>query len=234
MRILSWNIMQGGGKRVRSIVNKLIRLGPEILILEEFRNNENGFRIRSELLQEGYIHQMVTGPHGNDNSIFLASFEPFNGRIFPELNEHMNKVIRAEFENDLVVYGMYFPLKQKKEILFKFMLERIEEEREKRVLFMGDLNTGKHLLDEDGSTFYCSEYFDNMEEAGLIDIWRYKHGDKREYTWYSNSGNGFRIDHAFGNEVLLRSVKKVKYNHEVRERGVSDHSILMLEMKERD
>ena len=175
---------------------------------------------------------MVTGPHGNDNSIFMASFEPFNGSIFPELNEHVNKVIRAEFENDLVVYGMYFPQRKKKEVLFKFILERIDHERDKKLLFIGDFNTGKHLIDEEGSTFYCSEYFDKLEEVELIDLWRKAHGDKKEYTWTSNSGNGFRIDHAFGNYKISRHVKTCRYNHKVRDVGTSDHSILVLELKD--
>ena len=35
MKIVSWNIMQGGGKRVRSIINKIIRTVPDILIMED-------------------------------------------------------------------------------------------------------------------------------------------------------------------------------------------------------
>ncbi|HYX05984.1 MAG TPA: hypothetical protein VE912_04550, partial [Bacteroidales bacterium] len=90
-------------------------------------------------------------------------------------------------------------------------------------LIIGDFNTGKHYIDEKGKTFYCSEYFDKFNEASLIDSWRSRKHNEKEYSWYSNVGNGFRIDHAFSTPNLDRLITNVHYSYVERENGLSDH-----------
>ncbi|MEI7478012.1 MAG: hypothetical protein WCJ81_06050 [bacterium] len=58
-----------------------------------------------------------------------------------------------------------------------------------KIIFMGDFNTGRHFIDERGKTFYCSDCMFDIEQAGMIDVWRYKYKDVREYSRYSNKGN---------------------------------------------
>jgi exonuclease III len=69
-------------------------------------------------------------------------------------------------------------------------------------LFLGDLNTGLHEIDEIHKTFVCAEHFGRMTEFGWTDVWRFFNPDTTEYTWYSklrdaSRGNGFRLNHAF-------------------------------------
>lgn len=228
INILSWNILQGGGSRTRSILNKILRKETDIVILQEFRNGGTGFVIRKELLDIGFIHQMVIDLEPEENGILVASCLPFNGSHFPHLE--WNRVIRMELENSLVIYGMYFPQKEKKKELFEFILERYEMEKDLDVMFIGDFNTGKHHVDEEGATFHCPEYLDIMEEVGLKDGFRDLHGDKQEYSWFSNHGIGFRTDHVF-HDLKNFKLKKCVYDHKVRERGLSDHSILEIKIR---
>jgi len=54
-----------------------------------------------------------------------------------------------------------------------------------------------------GARFFCADLFETLtREAGLIDLWRERHGDRGEWTWRSPR-NGFRIDHVFGNEAFI-------------------------------
>jgi exonuclease III len=60
-----------------------------------------------------------------------------------------------------------------------------------------------------------------------------QHGQRREHTWFSSpgstrAGRGFRIDHAFASPSVARRVTGCRYDHAVRERGWSDHSLLLL------
>jgi exonuclease III len=102
---------------------------------------------------------------------------------------------------------------------------------EGRSLLLGDFNTGKHYLDEAAATFTCSEYFEQLETQGWVDVWRHRNPRAREYTWYSSAGNGFRLDHAFLSPPLLPQVCRVVYSHREREAAVSDHSGLVLDIE---
>jgi len=43
-------------------------------------------------------------------------------------------------------------------------------------------------------------------------------------------GNGFRLDHAFATPSLLPRVPGCRYSHREREAGISDHSIVVVEI----
>ena len=40
MRLLSWNILQGGGKRATGIADAIVDIAPDIVSLQEFRNGK--------------------------------------------------------------------------------------------------------------------------------------------------------------------------------------------------
>jgi exodeoxyribonuclease-3 len=68
-----------------------------------------------------------------------------------------------------------------------------------------------------------------------VDLWRREHGERREHTWFSSpgrtrAGRGFRIDHAFASRSVAERVTSCRYDHEVRERGWSDHSLLVMDL----
>jgi len=44
-------------------------------------------------------------------------------------------------------------------------------------------------------------------------------------------GNGFRLDHAFATPSLSPRITSCRYSHAERDAGVSDHSMLILEVK---
>ena len=97
-------------------------------------------------------------------------------------------------------------------------------------LLLGDFNTGRHFLDERAKTFYCAEYFDRLENLGWVDAWRSRNEGTKEFSWFSNAGNGFRIDHAFVSSDLNKRIQSVTYDHSVREAGLSDHSALVVDV----
>ena len=107
----------------------------------------------------------------------------------------------------------------------------MSENLEKKIIITGDINTGKHFQDEKNATFYCSEYIDKLEQKGMIDAWRFVNNGNKEYSWYSNAGNGFRIYHFFVSKVLEESIISCSYNHLPRENKVSDHSLMEIQIK---
>ena len=102
-------------------------------------------------------------------------------------------------------------------------------------MMLGDYNAGASNVDAPGYRFRAGNAFGRLSAIGLVDCWRREHGDAREYTWFSRPGRmrpgrGFRIDHAFASPSLAGRVTGCRYDHEVRERGWSDHSLLVVDL----
>ena len=49
MRILTWNLQHGGGRRISRIVEALRAYEADVLVLSEYRNNEGGFVLCEKL-----------------------------------------------------------------------------------------------------------------------------------------------------------------------------------------
>ncbi|HEX3415241.1 MAG TPA: endonuclease/exonuclease/phosphatase family protein [Stellaceae bacterium] len=97
-------------------------------------------------------------------------------------------------------------------------------------LAVGDFNTCRPYIDEAGAIDRTAHYMDKMAEIGFCDLWRRRNPELREFSWFSTRGNGFRIDHAFLSDALAARTGTIRYSHEERLAGISDHSPLILEL----
>ena len=71
--------------------------------------------------------------------------------------------------------------------------------------------------------------FQQLLKNGWVDAWRSRNKDKQEFTWVSTKQkNGFRYDHALVSTSINKAITEVRYNHNVRLEGISDHSMLIL------
>jgi exonuclease III len=230
IRILNWNIRQGGGKRIGMITAAINDIDPDIAILTEFRNNLRGNMITKHLKGKGLCHNLSLKTSPKINTILISSKWQFKATTFDEeLLKHSHRSILAEFA-DFALFAYYFPQKLEKIPLYEFFLNKSSQYLNKPSLLIGDFNTGIHYKDEIGATFKASDYFEKFSNTGWIDAWRHFNGDKREYSWYSKAGNGFRIDHCFVSPPLLSKLRKVYYDHSLRRDKYSDHSAMIMEL----
>jgi len=227
LKIISWNILQGGGTRVRKIVSQLTELNPDIIVLSEFRNNASGINLRYSLLKAGYRFQNVSSAPGNDNSVAILSKLACDQFLYPKSDEvYPHNIVASDYEA-FTLYGMYLPHK-KKHRLFDFLLEQIQST--KPAVLVGDFNSGKNYIDQKGNSFWYEDKLLALEKLGYLDAFRLKHGDVKEYSWFSHQGNGYRYDHTYVHESLKAIVKACYYLHDWRENGLSDHSPMLLEL----
>ncbi len=137
------------------------------------------------------------------------------------------------FENEgRLISAAYWPQLEAKRIYWQYLFEQaILHEKQ---IIMGDFNTGSNRLDktDKGARFHCAEYITMLGQANLEDAWRHVHSEKREYSWYSRSHNGFRIDHAFVSRSIKQKIRSCWYDHSIREEQLSDHSAMILEMED--
>jgi exodeoxyribonuclease-3 len=85
-------------------------------------------------------------------------------------------------------------------------------------------------LDTEAAKFHCADEFLSLANRTLTDLWRAHNGEvTQEYSWYSNAGNGFRIDHALAGKHVTDQCVNCYYDHSTRE-TLTDHSALIVEL----
>lgn len=227
----TWNLRHGGGNRIKQILESIVENNHiDVLILTEFRNNQNKIIIENGLKNQGYKFIGTIDVDPKLNSVLIASKKEFESQQdFPNLETHKQRILKVKI-GKYHIYGCYFPGQELKKEVFEFLLSEIKKNGIENLIITGDINTGKHFLDENGATFYHSGYLEKFEENGLIDAWRKIHGEKKEYTWFSNAGNGFRLDHFFIDEKIADEIFNCEYKHNYREKRISDHSMMILEL----
>ena len=225
IKVLSWNIRQGGGSRLVKITSNLLTLKPQIIVLSEFRNNHAGLSIRAKLAEGGYRFQAVTAAKPDVNSAAIFSTLPGDIKLFPESDPTYGHNVLAMSFDAFDVYGMYLPHK-KKHVLFDFLIAQAQ--RTQPSIMVGDMNTGKNGIDQKGNSFWYEDKLKSLESHGYTDAFRNIHGDVREYSWYSHQGNGYRYDHSYVSKDLIPVIKDCYYIHEWREQNLSDHSPMIV------
>ena len=229
MRIITWNARHGGGTRATTFAEKLASLSPDVAVITEYRNGPTGAEIKNVLEHAGLPYFSSVSTPAKLNTVLLCSRTPFEERRLGSLGGESHRCTWA-IVNGRNILGFYFPQNKEKAKVFDSICSLDPNVLEEPSILIGDFNTGRHFLDERAKTFYCAEYFDRLQELGWVDAWRSRNQDVKEFSWFSNAGNGFRIDHAFTSSRLNKEIEYVGYDHEVREVGLSDHSAMIVEL----
>jgi exonuclease III len=235
MKILSWNIMAGGGPRIPKILEAIAAHAPDTVALSEIvpgRVDE----LRGGLERLGHAHHFVPDITGRERGVMIASTAPFDAlphRRRQGLPAHRWAEVRFH-RPALTLVNTYFPDTGLEIRAFWPRVHRAcAELRAGSTLIVGDLNSGATAFDSEKAPLSSDPWFTAMPLHGFTDLWRLKHRDRREHTWFSRRGgkdlNGFRIDHAFGSEALRRRLRRCEYSHPERaELRLSDHSVLLV------
>jgi hypothetical protein len=128
----------------------------------------------------------------------------------------------------IAIVAVVFPMDEEKRAHWSALLEIADRLLGEPAMILGDLKTGAHHLDEEGATMLCAEEFGRLPEMGWIDAWRARNGTRREPTWTSPRGRGFRLDHCFVTPAIASRVE-CQYLHEVP----AGHSMLAVSLRNR-
>jgi exonuclease III len=245
MRLLSWNILHGGGGRRQAIAEAISAVAPDAVILQEVRRFDGrGPDPLLEALADGGLGEQVLSPVvGRENGILIASRWPFQASPLAQAPGEPPHMLQAELpwpgeggeEEDggasLRLVAVRFPQKEAQVPLFESLLALPAPWRQVSAVLIGDFNCGIPFADSDTRTFACTHLFQALLQQGWVDAWRSRNGKAREFSWISaRSGHGFRYDHALVSAPLNPQVREVRYLHHLREEGLSDHSALVVEL----
>lgn len=232
MRICTWNIRAGGGRRSQIIAQTLLNENADLIVLTEYRT------VPGELLtrpfKEQNYHQLATKPPTNQNGICILSKYPLKelqAKRPPESDHRWLICHLTDF--DLLIIAAHVPNQTERwnkqnfwECLEAFAAENIHQ----RCAILGDLNTALDI-DCEGSPIPHAVSFQRLLDAGWVDAWRAHNPDSREFTWYSHRNNGFRLDHCLLSPSLSQNTRGATLRHDVRTQRLSDHSMLAVELE---
>jgi resolvase-like protein len=212
------------------------RLHRATLIIAKLDRLARNVAFVSNLMEAGVEFEAVDFPTANRLTIhILAAVAEHEAKmIITPPNSPVGDLALLNLDS-VTVIGCYFPQRRAKTPFFERCIEVATKTPHLPLLIIGDFNTGRNDLDIEGNgiRFDCADLFiDLCDHAGLVDLWRFRHGERREWTWRS-AKNGFRIDHAFGNPAFVNCFPKYRceIDHEPRLLGLTDHSAITVDLE---
>jgi len=248
-RIISWNIRAGGGKRATAILAQVLEWQPNIIGLSEFRGTPASQWLAAQLADAGFSFQLtsVNTDSPAKNALLLASRYPLQSIAVPTMPTNPERWILARIETrpSLTLGLMHVPNYTTPTLKYPYLESvsgMVDAWDNSPALLVGDTNCGKRGIDEEKPSppkFQREhDWIVGIEQRSWVDAFRHRHGDRREYTWYSHRNNGFRLDYAFCSPHLAPAVADVRHvwgydsskPHHRRD-TLSDHAALIIDIE---
>ncbi len=241
-RIVFWNIMHGGGSRAGGIVEQIMDWKPDIVALAEFRGTKHSQSIANRLFEAGLAYQLtaVNADEPTWNAVFLASRFKLNhvAQQLPEvpygdLYWLLAKVEAAPSFHVGVVHAPW-AIRDGRLEYYAALVKVAENWQFGPGLIIGDTNCALTGLDEDteNSADFKERFVTPLARHGWRDMFRAFHPQENAPTWYSSSGNGFRLDHAYVNALVRPYIKSCVHDWGRAWEGkkLSDHAAILLDL----
>jgi exonuclease III len=239
VRLVAWNILHGGGtRRTPLIALRLCDLAPDLVVLTEHRRATGG-QIAGVLFDRGLTHQISTNPAPARNGVFVASrwpLQPAEPAPTPwAAHRWLDLGIPAL---DACLTAVHAPDThrsdaariQRQAAYWQHLVRICRERAGMRHLIAGDLNTGRHRLDEAGSTFTGTEFLGRFSALGYRDAFRLHDPAGAAPTWHSHTGSGFRIDAVWVSAPLSVAVKHARHDAAALGEKESDHAPVVVDL----
>ncbi len=230
VRLLTWNILHGGGpRRVPEIALALVGHRPDVVVLTEYRAPRGG-SIRGALADAGLAHAASSQAREGQNGILVASRFP----VRPGVASGLARLLDLDIPDlGLSLTGVHVPDDGDvgaKAALWQRLIAMARERANRAWVVLGDFNTARSHQDADPGAFKLESLLGTFLTLGMRDAWRHLHGDAREESWSRRGSRGGRIDAAFVSKPLGDRILGAAYSHGERRQGLSDHSVLWVDL----
>jgi len=233
VRLITWNILHGGGpKRLPEIILSLLAHKPDVVVLTEFRVTR-GSSIRGVLNDHGLEFHLTSRSTSRVNGILIASRVPLLPVLIAGAPENGRWLAARLPEQNLTVAGVHVPDDADapgKRSYWEFLLGAAELWKTTDAVILGDFNTSRRGLDGGPKSQRCTKQLESLLGRGYVDAWRSRNPDKAEYSWFSHDGQGWRIDAAYLSPPLAERLQNAWYSQFEREAGLSDHAPLLVDL----
>jgi exonuclease III len=145
MRLLAWNIRQGGGSRLPRIAEAMKRHDADIIVHSEYRGGPSASRLCAALQALGYRYATTLVPSASCNGVLIAARHPFRGHgaIDMRLPEPY-RMISVDFAT-LRLIGIYMPNLRAKIPYWEALIATLSSQSANRALAIGDSAGGREI-----------------------------------------------------------------------------------------
>lgn len=229
-RVLTWNIRWGGENRIGAIAEVLTGHAADVLVITEYKPGPMGIAMELALRAGGWVYQACSGPVERELGVLIASRHPFT-RVSPLLAGGLSPCHLLQVEvAGVTVVGLYLPWDGRKVPYLDALVAFASLRKDLPTLLIGDFNSGSALIDGTGEAMRGAPYLQTLISLGYVDPWRRDNPEALEFTWFTDTGIGKRLDHALLSPGLLPHRAKGFHDHVPRLAGISDHSILGVDL----
>lgn len=253
MKIISFNVNGVRAITKKDFVSDMKRVNADIICLQETKANVDQVKEALVGLPDYHVYANHATKAGYSGTAILSKEKPLNVKDDIGVCEHDNegRAMCAEYA-DFFLVNVYvpnsgsellrLPYRQTWDECFLNYLKNLE--KSKPVIVCGDFNVAHKALDlarpkqnYNKSAGYMQQEIDGMDtfvSHGLIDSFRYKHGDEVKYSWWSYRGGareknvGWRIDYFLVSETYLSKLKDAFILNDVHG---SDHCPVGIEIE---
>lgn len=229
LRLISWNVRGLNSKIKRSIMfDYLARHKPHVILLQE--THLQGSRVMAlKRAKIAYALHSTYSSYARGTSILIAKSAPISIKhIKLDPNGCFVILVMELLGKPYTVTNIYVPPPFTKKI-FEKVMGTILEIAEGPLIIAGDYNT---VLDNSMDRFRCSTLptmllRSVLTQFDLVEAWRWRHANVREYSCQSDSHDTLsRIDLCLVSSDILHLIAGIKY----LPRALSDHSPLMVDL----
>ena len=252
MKLISWNVNGLRAVMKKNFFDFLEKEQPDVLCLQETKMQEG----QADVPTEGYFQFWCSAEKkGYSGTLTLSRTEPLSVSTGMGVDEHDHegRIVTLEFPEFYSV-NVYVPNSQNELARLDYRMRWEEDfltyiktlEKKKPVVICGDMNVAHKEIDlkNPSSNHHNAGFTDEerermtlLQEAGLIDTFRYFHPDEKDrYSWWSYRFNarannaGWRIDYFLVSEALKKKLVSADILSDV---PGSDHCPVTLEIKTR-
>ena len=251
MKIISWNVNGIRAVLKKGFLDFISDMDPDIICIQETKAHPE--QVELELNNYPYKFWNSATKKGYSGTAIFSKIKPISIDYDLKIKKHDDegRVICFELEKYYLI-TVYTPNSKRdlsrleyrqKEWDIDFLNYLKEKEKNKPVVFCGDLNVAHKEIDlknpktnkrNAGFTEEERSGFDNYMKAGFIDTFRIFNKEEGHYTWWSYMFNsraknvGWRIDYFCVSKLLKNKIKKSIILPEVMG---SDHAPILIEIK---
>ena len=257
MKIISWNV-NSVRARIENILNYIKDSGPDILLLQEIKTQDQNFPF-DEFKKFGY-YSYVFGQKSYNGVAILSKIQiQYINKDFIKDDLKQSRIISGEIKlkkKKIELINIYVPngnpietekYEYKKNWLNKFTTNvKKKLSKNPNLIIAGDFNIIPEEIDVYDFKKYENDALGKLEirkkfrellNLGLIDIYRLRYKDKQEYTFWDyfagswQKNYGMRIDHFLLSNNLIDNVSSISINKKPRSKvKPSDHTPIELEI----
>lgn len=244
LKIFIWNVC--AGPTDQQLSHLTTQTDADILILTEYRRSHLGEPPLTALAEAGWPHQFTPITSSEPRGVLVASKHPLTlppsdatlalGALEKSLRPRLLDVRLASRDLSLVAVYMPYADGPEKEALWTALNRYAEAHSDRRFVIAGDMNSSTAGETESGYV-YTPQPLEQMRSIAT-DAWAYVadrdgRANSERYTWYATRGErrfGLRLDYAFLSPALRPHFLDARHDHGIRERGLSDHSALLVDL----